>query len=90
MLPNAEEAKRQSEEYAALKLERHKREQRIFIEESILEAIKDGMTSVRYDFDIFDEVAEELYTLGYSINKLFYHESDHCSEVVVSWKNKDK
>lgn len=84
MIPNAKEAKRQSEQNAIIRLQEKKAQQRTAIENKILQAIELGETSITYSTDIYDEIAIELHEAGYTIVKLYY-DNERCREVRIKW-----
>lgn len=85
MIPNAKEAKRQSELNAIVRLQEKKTEQRKEIKEKILQAIELGETSISYSVDVYDEIVAELREAGYSIEKIYYNDEKWCREVIIKW-----
>lgn len=85
MIPNAKDAKRQSEENAIIRLQEKKTQQRTAIENKILQAIELGETSISYSVDVYDEIVAELHEAGYSINKIYYNDEKWCREVIIKW-----
>lgn len=85
MIPNAKEAKRQSELNAIVRLQEKKTEQRTAIKNKILQAIELGETSISYSGDVYDEIVAELHEAGYSINKNYYDNKKWCHEVIIKW-----
>ena len=87
MIPNAKEAKRQSEQNAIFRLQERKAAQITEIERAITDAIECGLKSTVYYADIYDETAERLHDAGYRITKISYENPDWIERVEISWED---
>lgn len=79
---NARDAKKQSEQNSAIRLQKKISKQRDEIKKYILEAIKLGRESVDYPGNIYDEIVTELSEAGYEIIRT-------CRDVTISWEYVD-